>query len=571
MKNVFFTLCLSFLLFQLSAQTPCSGGSAAGFPCSNIDLAAHLPLSSLGNPSIGNDIWGWTHGASGREFAIIGLSDGTGFIEVTDPNNPVILGYLATHTSSSSWRDIKTYRDHAFIVSEASNHGMQVFDLTQLLSISSPTTFSNTAHYNGVTSAHNIVINESTGFAYIVGSNGGSQSGCSGGLHMVDISNPTSPVFAGCFSSDGYTHDAQCVTYNGPDAAYVGREICFCYNTDTQTIVDVTNKSSPIEISRTTYSGRGYTHQGWLDESQRYVLINDEYDEASFNHNTRTYVMDNLDLDAPVYKGYHEATTGSIDHNLYTKGNYVYQANYTAGLRILELTDLANANLTEVGYFDIYPPNDNTGSTGAWSVYPYFPSGTIIVSGIGQGLFVLDASAAIAPPTGCANAVVIEVNTDNKASEISWTITNTSTSAVVASGGGLSNNTNNSSNVCLANGCYVFEITDAGGDGICCTTSSLGSYNVSIGGVKIRENGSYGSGESFTFCVNSANQSLCPVDLSDSGTVTKDYQVSNQITSDGTVPVGENVIYDANMILLLPNFEVSNSAAFEAKINPCSN
>lgn len=123
----------------------------------------------------------------------MGLTTGTVFVDVSDPTAPVYVGFLPTHTSSSNWRDIKTYADHAFIVSEASGHGMQVFDLTQLrMATSTPVTFSNTAHYNGFGSAHNIVINEDTGFAYAVGT-----ATESGGLHMINIQNPSSPVYAG--------------------------------------------------------------------------------------------------------------------------------------------------------------------------------------------------------------------------------------------------------------------------------------------------------------------------------------------------------------------------------------
>jgi choice-of-anchor B domain-containing protein len=130
---------------------------------------------------------------------LIGLADGTGMVEVTDPANPIYLGKLPTHTATSSWHDIKVCNDPAFIVSEAAGHGMQVFDLAQLLSVASPpVTFPATTHYNNVGNAYNIAINEDTGFAYILGG----QNGCSGGLHMVDISTTTLHVQAGCFGGE---------------------------------------------------------------------------------------------------------------------------------------------------------------------------------------------------------------------------------------------------------------------------------------------------------------------------------------------------------------------------------
>lgn len=134
----------------------------------------------------------------------MGRTSGSSFVDITDPINPVYLGNLPTQTSSSSWRDIKVYDNHAFIVSEASGHGMQVFDLTRLRNVQSPpVTFSADATYSGLGSAHNLVINEATGFAYGVGS-----TACSKGLAMVDISNPKSPASAGCFSADGWVRPA---------------------------------------------------------------------------------------------------------------------------------------------------------------------------------------------------------------------------------------------------------------------------------------------------------------------------------------------------------------------------
>ena len=203
------------------------------------------------------------------------------------------------------------------------------------------------------------------------------------------MNNPTSPSFAGCFSSDGYTHDAQCVQYTGPDSQYAGREICFNSNENTLTIVDVTDKSDMSQISRKGYAGQRYTHQGWLTEDQHYFLMNDELDESQNGHNTRTHMWDVSNLDNPVYMGYYQAAVGSIDHNLYIKGDKAYMANYRSGLRILDISNVANANLQEVAYFDTYPQNDNAQFNSAWSNYPYFASGNIIVSDIEKGLFVL--------------------------------------------------------------------------------------------------------------------------------------------------------------------------------------
>ena len=148
---------------------------------------------------------------------------------------------LPTHTTSTTWRDVKVYNNYAFIVSEAGGHGMQVFDLTRLRNVANPPeTFTEDAHYDGFGSSHNIVINEDTGYAYSVG-----DDTYSGGAHFVDISNPLNPVAAGGYAGSGYTHDAQVITYNGPDSDYTGREIYVGSNENQVVIVDVTDKANP--------------------------------------------------------------------------------------------------------------------------------------------------------------------------------------------------------------------------------------------------------------------------------------------------------------------------------------
>lgn len=374
---------------RAQADTECTGGFAGPYPCNNVDLMSFLPLSEMGGGA-GNDIWGWTDPLTGKEYAIMGRSNGTAFVDISNPASPVYVGNLPTHTSNSTWRDIKVSKNHAFIVSEASGHGMQIFDLTQLRTVVTPQTFTSTEHYGQFGNAHNLVMNEDTGFAYAVGT-----STCSGGLHMVDVSSPANPVYAGCYSDDGYTHDAQCVVFQGNEAHefHHGSEICFNSNEDTLTIVDVSDKANPVQLARLPYPNSAYTHQGWLTEDHSYFLIDDELDEAGQGHNTKTRVFDVSDPTAPVLVGEYLSSAPAIDHNMYIKGDYVYQANYRAGLRILNAENPANGVLVEEAFFDVYPSNDNANFNGAWSTYPYFESGIVVVSGIESGLFVLKPSA----------------------------------------------------------------------------------------------------------------------------------------------------------------------------------
>ena len=372
--------------------TSCVGGMAGTYPCSNVDLMAFLPLAQIGGGS-GNDIWGWTDPNDGKEYAIMGLTNGTAVVDISDPVNPVFMGHLPTSpgVSNSSWRDIKVFANHALIGSEAVNSGMQVMDLTQLRDITSPPVTLvelPDSPFAVFGTSHNIVLNEDSGFAYGVGTNSGA---CNRGLAIVDVVDPTNPQSAGCFGDDGYTHDAQCVNYTGPDTDNQGKEICFAFNEDTLTIVDVSNKLNTVQISRTPYANRGYSHQGWLTEDQAYLLLDDELDERNLAAvtNTRTLIWDVRDLDSPVHFADYIGPSTSIDHNQYIVGDYSYQANYRSGLRILDISGIASGHLVEAGYFDIYPANDNPSFNGAWSVYPFFASGNVVVSGIEQGLYVL--------------------------------------------------------------------------------------------------------------------------------------------------------------------------------------
>lgn len=383
------TTCLLLTSALLQSQTPCVDGFAGIYPCDQVDLMSQLGPDEVGGGEM-NDIWGWTDPLDGKEYALLGRTNGTAFIDVSDPVNPVYLGDLPTHTVSSFWRDIKVFDNHAFIVSEASSHGMQVFDLTQLRDVTNPPqTFVSDAHYAGFGGAHNIAINEETGRGYVIGANT-----FSGGLNILDLNNPLNPTLIGSFAEDGYSHDVQVVNYIGPDAEYGGKEIAFCFNLNAVTIVDVTNADDPNLISSQGYSTSAYTHQGWLTEDHKFLLVGDELDEGSVN--TRTYIFDVQDLDNPTLIGTHVGTTPAIDHNLYTHDGYVYQSNYRAGLQILDLANVAQGQLEQAAYFDVYPASNSAQDNGSWSNYPYFASGIVIVSHIEDGLFVVQPN--IAPP-----------------------------------------------------------------------------------------------------------------------------------------------------------------------------
>lgn len=405
---------------QRISAAPCIDGmSADTFPCEGIDLLGYVPLgemrasSGIGVNALGggaSDIWGWVDPLDGGEYVMMGKTNGTAFFNITDPTAPVYLGDLPSRALAQLvWFDIKVYEDHAFIVSESAPFGMQVFDLTRLRDVDNPQVFDEDFFYPLSISAHNIAINEDSGFAYIVGGNIGlaAPDVCASGLHIIDIRTPTLPVFAGChmmgegpgtalglvddgtLSPAAYIHDTHCVIYDGPDERYTGRELCVNSSEVHVSIVDVTDKLRPRQISIVTYDDTAYTHQGWLSGDHAFFFLGDELDERNDRIPTRTIIFDVSDLESPVLHMEYFSTEDAIDHNMYELDGFMYQSNYTAGLRVLDVRGVAERDVSEVAFFDLFPSSNAATFNGTWSNFPYFPSGTIAVSSINDGLFLL--------------------------------------------------------------------------------------------------------------------------------------------------------------------------------------
>jgi choice-of-anchor B domain-containing protein len=357
-----------------------------------------------------NDIWGYVS-PGGREYAILGLYTGTGFVDVTDPVNPFVVGAISD--SDSIWSDMRTYSHYAYNVNE-SDGGLQVIELANIDPPTRQVSLVRSVTQSGLSTAHTLAVNTDSGYLYLCGSN------LAGGrLVALSLADPSNPVIAGQALQAGYVHAAQVVSYtSGP---YAGREIAFCYSGSLGLrILDVTDKSNMFTMATLAYPSTYYCHQGWLTNDRRYVLINDELDEyydPTIN-TTRTIVVNVENLSAPQYVTSFTNGQTSIDHNLMirtydspTAGlrSFVFEANYTTGLRIYNVTDVTNAS--EIGYFDTYSFNNGMSFNGAWGVYALLPSGNILVADMQSGLFVLDPSAAVADPCQPAVAPLIEPDT----------------------------------------------------------------------------------------------------------------------------------------------------------------
>ncbi|KAJ3746696.1 hypothetical protein DFH05DRAFT_1486278 [Lentinula detonsa] len=405
-------------LDPVSEFVPCMDGYSSfssnhTYACQNTDMYAFVPHWAMGSDNrVGNDVWGWTDGESGREFGMVGQGDGTAFVEIQSNGSIDYLGRLPTQSVDSIWRDIKVIGNIAYIGSEAEGHGVQIFNLSKLLA---PGLKDAPKEYNITTDlislfdklpigrSHNIVSHSSKPLIAAVGSMPRNDS-CAAGLIFIDVSDPENPKSVGCASEDGYVHDAQCLTYHGPHAKYEGVDICYSFNEDAFTIFDISNTLSPVIISTTPYYGVSYSHQGWVvdEDDQRYLLLDDELDEIftrgwASNSTTVTYIWNIEDLEHPILTGHFNSAIKAIDHNLYIVDGLAYEANYKAGLRVIDVSsvneDPTGSSFTEVAFFDVFPEDDDVGGvaefSGAWSSYPYFKSGFILVNSMDRGLFVL--------------------------------------------------------------------------------------------------------------------------------------------------------------------------------------
>jgi choice-of-anchor B domain-containing protein len=410
------------------------GLGSGDFSSYRVSMLSRMNLDDLAAPGADTgqmlaSAWGWVDPLTNSEYALVARRSDLAIVDITVPTAPVLIGNVqrTAGTNPTVWRDVRVVGNWAFIGVDSANHGIQAFDLTRVRGVATPTLFAADAVFDGISNTHTLATNfsQTTPYIYAPGSN--TINGLSnapdtpGGMQILDVSNPLSMSIAASWQDDGYIHESSIFTYTGPDADHQNKQLSFNatgYGTDPTgspnsfSIVDVSNPAALARISQAQYANTGYAHQGWLTEDQRYFFVDDELDELNHvtGEKTRTHMYDVSDLDNPVYRGFVEWGTGNIDHNLYIKDGFIFQANYTRGLRVFELGDLESTDpqdwFQEVAWFDSYPADDSVTFNGAWQVYPYFPSGSIIISDINGGLFTVQvvpepASVGLLAGLGC--------------------------------------------------------------------------------------------------------------------------------------------------------------------------
>jgi choice-of-anchor B domain-containing protein len=399
---------------KLLAPTTCTSGMAGTFPCHNIDYVAQVQLQEFATQPIStSNLWGFVDQDDGREYAVVGHRNGTAVFDVTVPSAPVQVGDIPGNPSL--WREVKVYqlpgvnggphRAYAYITTEAPGSGLQIIDLSSLpASVSLANTLgdfgsSHTLYISNVDYATMAALPNQQAYLYIAGAN------ISGGAFRIyDLSDPVHPqLVTPSPPGNGYMHDSTSMLITDSRttqcaAAHNPCEVLVDFNETTVDLWDVTDKATPVRLSSTGYSTASYTHSGWPTADNRYIVVHDELDELRRSLNTHIYTLDIADLRAPSMVTSYIGGAGATDHNGYNIGSRYYVSHYKRGLVIFDSTN--PRALTEVGSFDTYltPAANSAGTDGAWGVYPFLPSGTILVSDIENGLFLLRKNESLPPP-----------------------------------------------------------------------------------------------------------------------------------------------------------------------------
>jgi choice-of-anchor B domain-containing protein len=399
------------------AAEPCIQGSAGQFPCRNVDLLAQIALNQFSSqPTSAANVWGFVDLNDDREYAVVGLSDGTAVVEVTDPANPREIVTIPGNTSS--WREVKIYqffdipsngyRAYAYVTTEAPGSGLQVIDLGDLPATAtlaatlSDTGSQHTPYIANIDYATNMALPGAEAFLYLAGSDL-----AGGAWRAYSLANPALPqLVATAPPGTEYVHDATSllITDARTSQCGIGHDPCEVYvdfNENSVDLWDVTDKTAPIRLSSTTYSDASYTHSGWPTADQRHIFVHDETEEIFAGIRTQIYTMNVDDLRNPFIVASYQGPDTTTDHNGYVKDGFLYVSHYRRGLVVFDAND--PLDLAEVANFDSFlaPASNSAGTDGAWGVYPFLPSGTVVVSDISNGLFVLrDGASAYAQSPG---------------------------------------------------------------------------------------------------------------------------------------------------------------------------
>ncbi len=345
-----------------------------------LSASAQYNFTKVSDLAIGNNrysnIWGYAQ--ANKEYALLAcqgsstLNDACAIVDVTNPASPNTL--FKVPGPNSLWREIRTWQHYAYITTEASDNtfGITIVDLQYL-----PDSIK-TKQYTAdgvISNVHALHIDN--GFLYLYGANNALSQG---GALILDLTDPWNPVVAGSYATK-YVHDG--IVRN--NIMYSGEIF-----DGTFSIVNVSNKSLPVVINQQV-TPSAFTHNTWLSTDSKYLFTTDEKADAYVTSYDVSNPLNIVELDR--YR--RPPAGGAIPHNTYilrdslvtgTNTDWLHTSYYTMGTTIVDAAK--PDNLVEVAHYDTSPLTGN-GYQGAWGVYPYLPSGKVLVSDMELGLFVL--------------------------------------------------------------------------------------------------------------------------------------------------------------------------------------
>lgn len=412
MKSYFvFLASLLWCAFAFADSGPCQNGkSAAIYSCQRIRLQSRVALGRFSNrPNTASNLWGYVDPDDGREYALLGLSNATAVIDVTIPEKPRIVGTV--RALESLWREVKAYSifnektkrwdGYAYVTTE-SPQGLQIINLSQL-----PSGISLVRSDRDIITAHTLLISNVdfvsgkaiqglTPYLYTAGANRNVLSakhepGPGRGLTVFSLKDPKNLRIVGSYDTT-YVHDVYIETLTDNRAKQCAKghspcEVVFAWTGSDFRIIDFTNKHSPVVLSTLNYPGLGFAHSGWISRTKQWLFSFDELDELENAATTSIRSIRISDLRNPHARVSWHGNTSAVEHNGFVVGNKLYVSHYTRGLAVFDVTN--PTRLKQIAFFDTVPANDDSVFSGAWGVYPYLPSGNILISDTQRGLFVL--------------------------------------------------------------------------------------------------------------------------------------------------------------------------------------
>lgn len=318
-----------------------------------------------------SDVWGYV-APNGDEYAIVGTRTTTSVVDLRDPRNPIEVAVLPG--AASTWRDMKQFGEYVYVTTDVGQDGLLVIDMRGAPNNIIGEFWQPDIEINGTTTrlqtCHNIFIDEN-GYGYLAGCNMNA-----GGPLIVDLfSTPGTPQFVGA-SDPRYSHDVMV-----QDDLLYSSDI----NSGFFSVIDVSDKTNPVTLSTQTTT-MFFTHNAWVSTDGNFLFTTDERANAYVDSYDISDLSDIRLLDS--FQPEASIGTGTIPHNTHYFNGYLVTSWYTDGIRIIDGN--RPDNLVEVAFFDTFAGNA-AGFQGVWGATPYLPSGLVLASDIGSGLFVFEA------------------------------------------------------------------------------------------------------------------------------------------------------------------------------------